>query len=124
MIFSLLNVIGKRGKSCLNTRLLSRSYFDNEIDLTFAKGKPKPIFCHCYKKSVQNSFSVALQNKISQPDLLFKKFIKIFQSNLGAFAPCKQKKVRFNNNSFMTERLRKEIMIRSKLRNAIATSAD
>ena len=33
------------------------------------------------------------------------------------FAPYKQKKVRYNNNPFMTKQLRKEIMVRSKLRN-------
>ena len=36
---------------------------------------------------------------------------------LDFFVPYKQKKVRYNNNPFMTKILRKEIMIRSKLRN-------
>ena len=29
----------------------------------------------------------ALQNKISEPDLSFEKFVEIFQSTLDAFAP-------------------------------------
>ena len=33
------------------------------------------------------------------------------------FAPYKHKKVRYNNNPFMTKQLRKKIMVRSKLRN-------
>ena len=36
---------------------------------------------------------------------------------LDFFVPYKQKKVRYNNNPFMTKILKKEIMIRSELRN-------
>lgn len=92
VIFSLLNVTGKRGKSCFNTGLLPRFYFNNRFDLTFAKGKPKAVLCRCHEKSIQNAFSEALQNKIPQPNLLFKKFIEMFHSKLEVFAPIKQKK--------------------------------
>ena len=91
VIFSLLNITGKTGKSCFNTGLLPRSYFNNRFDLTFAKGKPKAALCRCYEKSIQNAFSGALQNKISQTNLIFKKFIEMFQSKLEVFAPIKQK---------------------------------
>ena len=47
----------------------------------------------------------------------FQNLLEIFQSTLDFFAPYKQKKIRYNNNPFMTKRMRKEIIIRSKLRN-------
>ena len=38
-------------------------------------------------------------------------------SDLNKHAPLKKKVLRHNNNAFMTKELRKEIMLRSKLKN-------
>ena len=84
---------------------------------TFAKGIPKTVLYRSYKKYDPNSFNKALQNKISQSVLSFEEFIEIFQPTLDAFAPYKQKKIGHNKNPFVTKSLRKEIMVRSKLRN-------
>ena len=46
----------------------------------------------------------------------FESFYLAFQTTLDRFAPLKQEVVRNNNQSFMTETLRKAIMKRSKLR--------
>ena len=77
----------------------------------------KTVFYCCYKHFDQDSFNKTLENRISVPNLSFEKFFEIFQSTFSYFAPYKQKDIRYNNNPFMTKRLRKEIMIRSKLRN-------
>ena len=45
--------------------------------------------------------------------------LEIFQSTLDRFVPYKHKKVRYNNNPFMTKQIRKEIMVKSELRNEL-----
>ena len=84
---------------------------------TFAKGKQKTIVYRCYKYFDEGSFNEALNSRIPLPNWSFEKIFEIFQSTLDFFAPCKQRKIRNNNNLFMTKRLRKEIMLRSKLSN-------
>ena len=84
---------------------------------TFAKGKPKTVFYHCYKNFDQDSLNETLNSRISLPNLSFEKVFEILPSTLDFFGPYRQKKIRYNNNPFMTKRLRNEIMIRSKLRN-------
>ena len=81
---------------------------------TFAKGKPKTIYYWRFKNFEQNKFNEELKKRISI-DLSFEAFLEIFQSNLDRFAPYKQKKVRYNNNPFMTKQLRKKIMVSPKL---------
>ena len=78
------------------------------LSKTFAKGQLKTVFYGCYKKYDQNSFNEALANKILQPDLSFEQFLEIFQSMLEAFAHKKKKKIRCNNNPFMTITLKKK----------------
>ena len=51
----------------------------------------------------------------------FESFYLAFQATLDRFAPLKQEVVRNNNQSFMTETLRKAIMKRSKLRKKFNT---
>ena len=80
---------------------------------TFAKGKPKTIYYRCFNFE-QNKFNEELKKRISI-DLSFEAFLEIFQSTLDRFAPYKQKKVRYNNNPFMTKQLRKKIMVSPKL---------
>ena len=59
---------------------------------TFAKRKAKTVFYRCGKKYDKNSFNIAIQNKISEPDLSFEEFLEIFQSTLNAFAPLSKKR--------------------------------
>ena len=72
----------------------------------FAKDKQKR--CLLSLLNVFYSFNETLKNRISLPNLSFENCFEIFQSSLDFF-------VRYSQNSFMTKR--KEIMIRSKLRN-------
>ena len=84
---------------------------------TFTKGKPKTVFYRCYRNFDEDSLNETLNSRISLPNLSFKTFFEIFQSTLSLFAPYNLlKKIRYNNNPFMTKRLRKEIMIRLILR--------
>ena len=53
----------------------------------------------------------------SKPNLLFEECFEIFQSKVDVFVPFKQKNIPYNNNSFKTNSVRNEIMIRSKLCN-------
>ena len=47
----------------------------------------------------------------------YAEFEKVFSKELNKHAPLKKKVLRHNNNAFMTKELRKEIMLRSKLKN-------
>ena len=50
-------------------------------------------------------------------DNTYKSFERIFLNALDIYAPLKTKMLRFNESAFMTKKLRKEIMTRSKLKN-------
>ena len=50
-------------------------------------------------------------------DNSYKSFENIFLNALNIYTPLKTKLPRFNNRAFMTKKLRKEIMRRSKLKN-------
>ena len=82
---------------------------------TFAKGNPKTIYYGCFKNFEQDKFNEEVKKRISI-DLSFEAILEILESTLARFAPYKDKKVRYNKNPFMTKQLRKEIMVRSKLR--------
>ena len=45
--------------------------------------------------------------------------LKLFLNELNKHAPLKKKFLRHNNNPFMTKDLRKQIMVRSKLRKSL-----
>ena len=47
----------------------------------------------------------------------YAEFEKVFLKESNKHAPLKKKVLRHNNNAFMTKELRKEIMLRSKLKN-------
>ena len=47
----------------------------------------------------------------------YKNFESIVLNDLNIYVPLKTKMLRFNNSAFMTKKLRKEIMKRSKLKN-------
>ena len=49
--------------------------------------------------------------------LYYGDFEAVFLKELNKHAPLKKKLLRHNINSFMTKNLRKQIMVRSKLRN-------
>ena len=80
---------------------------------TFAKGKPKKMFYHCYKNCDNEKFEEKLKKHLSLV-LDFESFHLPFKTTLDWFAPLKQNFVRNNNQPFMTKTLLKAIMKRSK----------
>mgnify|MGYP001792265277 CR=1 FL=1 len=84
--------------------------------MTIAKGDNKTLNYRCYKKFDTHKFENDLLISIKDSENL-KHFCDKFQSVLNLHAPIKKKKIRHNNQPFMTKALRKAIMVRSKLRN-------
>ena len=69
---------------------------------TFAKGKPKKMFYHCYKNFDNKRSEEELQKQLlSESD--FESFHFVFKVILNQFAPLKQKIMRNNNQPFMTK---------------------
>ena len=56
---------------------------------TFAKGKPKKAFCHCYKNCDNEKFEEELKKHLSSV-LDFESFHLAFKMTLDRFAPLKQ----------------------------------
>ena len=86
------------------------------LSSTFAKGKPKKIFYHCYKNFDNGKFEEELKKHLSSV-LDFELFHLAFKMALDRFSPLTQKVLRNNNQPFMSKTLRKAIMKRSKLKN-------
>ena len=87
------------------------------IKYTFTKGKAKTLYYRNLKNINQSDFNSRLKQNINENDLNFDSLCSAIKESLNFFAPLKKKKVRHNNNKFMTKHLRKAIMNRSRLRN-------
>ena len=79
----------------------------------FPKQKPNIFSYRNFKRFRNNSFRAELDNELLKYDLCNIEFLDI----LNKHAPIKKKFVRANQSNFMTGKLRKAIMKRSKLRN-------
>ena len=59
-----------------------------------------------------------MKDKLVKPtNHSYAEFKQVFLKELNKHAPLKKKVLRHDNNAFMTKELRKEIMLRSKLKN-------
>ena len=78
------------------------------------------IIKQCSQLKFRNNLELFLSGidlyKISNDD-----FVTAFMCILNAHAPIKQKYIRANENPFVTKELRREYMLRSKLRNKFYT---
>ena len=82
------------------------------------KGPPKKKIYRCYKNFDIANFGNTLKGALEKVnDDSYKNFESIFLNALNIYAPLKTKMLRFNNSAFMTKKLWKEIMKRSKLKN-------
>ena len=71
-----------------------------------------------YKKIELQNFNRILKDKLENlTNHSHAEFQKVFLRELNKHAPMKEKIFRHNNNAFMTKELRKEILLRSKLKN-------
>ena len=82
------------------------------------KGTPKIKIYRSYKNFELENFDRILKDKLQKlANHSYSEFEKVFLKELNKHAPLKKKVLRHNNNAFMTKELRKEIMLRSKLKN-------
>ena len=85
---------------------------------TFPKAPPKIIEYRNYKQFIQADFQYELKEKLmSEEEIDYSNFERIFLEVLNKHAPIKKKTVRANDKPFMTKALRKAIMRRSALKN-------
>ena len=84
---------------------------------TISKGNTKKIFYRDYKAFDRNTFETRLQSKLKSETIIdYSRFQSIFLETLNNIAPAKMKILRYNNNPFMNNALRKKIMTRSRLK--------
>ena len=82
------------------------------------KGSPCKKVYRSYKYFDIDLFKIALQEKlIHLENDAYSVFSSAFRVLLNEHAPLKTKILRYNNKTFITKELRKEIMKRSKLKN-------
>ena len=85
---------------------------------TVSKSNSKKLFYRDYKRFYQKKFETELKFKLnSEINLSYSTFQAVFLKIVNKNAPVKVKVLRFNNNTFMNKFLRKEIMLRSRLKN-------
>ena len=84
------------------------------------KGPPKKKVYRSYKNFSIDTFDDPLKINLEniKDNNTYDVFEKIFLEILDKQAPLKTKILRHNNNSFMSKELRKNIMLRSKLKNS------
>ena len=82
------------------------------------KGTPKMKTYRSYKKFELENFNRILKDKLENlTNHSYAEFEKVFLKELNKHAPLKKKTLRHNNNTFMTNELWKEIMLRPKFKN-------
>ena len=84
------------------------------------KVPPKKIIYRSYKNLSIDTFNDTLKINLDniKDNNMYGVFEKTFLEILDKQAPLKTKILRHNNNSFMSKELRKNIMLRSKLKNS------
>ena len=124
--------------SCIDLFLTNRSrYFQNTSTIEtgisdfhqlvvtvlktfYKKQKSTIIQCRNYKTFKDQLFRIELDKELAKTDLNnaeLAEFYKEFLSVLKKHSPVKYKYIRANNVSYITKSLRKEIMLRSRLRS-------
>ena len=86
----------------------------------FPKLRPKVVCYRNYRNFRNEEFRAQLDNEILKHDKNntgYQHFLNIFIEVLNKHAPMKQKYLRANQRRFMTKKLQKAIMKRSRLRN-------
>ena len=83
---------------------------------TLCKGPAKFIYYRAYNNYNKEQFENILKH-ILVSSSNFEEFFDIFLATLNEHVPLKKKKIRFNNQVFMSKTFRRAIMKRSKLRN-------
>ena len=84
---------------------------------TYDKGKPKFVYYRCFKNFNKELSKKNFSENLKNTGNSFEVFYGTFTNTLDCYASLKKKKNLSNHNKLMTEKLRKEVMTRSYLRN-------
>ena len=84
---------------------------------TYDKGKPKFVYYRCFKNFNKELSKKKFSENLKNTGNSFEVFYGTFTNTLDCYASLKKKKNLSNHNKLMTEKLRKEVMTRSYLRN-------
>ena len=84
---------------------------------TYDKGKPKFVYYICFKNFNKELSKKNFSENLKNTGNSFEVFYGTFTNTLDCYTSLKKKKNLSNHNKLMTEKLRKEVMTRSYLRN-------
>ena len=84
---------------------------------TYDKGKPKFVYYRCFKNFNKELSKKNFSENLKNTGNSFEVFYGTFTNTLDCYTSLKKKKNLSNHNKLMTEKLRKEVMTRSYLRN-------
>ena len=84
---------------------------------TYDKGKPKFVYYRCFKNFNKELSKKNFSENLKNTGNSFEVFYGTFTNTLDCYASLKKKKNLSDHNKLMTEKLRKEVMTRSYLRN-------
>ena len=84
---------------------------------TYDKGKPKFVYYRCFKNFNKELSKKNFSENLKNTGNSYEVFYGTFTNTLDCYASLKKKKNLSNHNKLMTEKLRKEVMTRSYLRN-------
>ena len=87
------------------------------LKYTNPKGKPKFVYYRCFKNFNKKLFKKNLSENCKNIGNSFEVFYDTFMNTFDCYDPLKKKKNRSNHNKFMTKKLHKEVMTRSRLLN-------
>ena len=84
---------------------------------TYDKGKRKFVYYRCFKNFNKELSKKNFSENLKNTGNSFEVFYGTFTNTLDCYTSVKKKKNLSNHNKLMTEKLRKEVMTRSYLRN-------
>ena len=74
------------------------------------------LLCRCFKNFNKELFKKILCKNLKNIGNSFEVFYDTLTNTLDSYVPLKKKNIRSNHYKFMTKKLRKEVMTRSRLR--------
>ena len=85
---------------------------------TYYRDSPKMKTYRCFKKFSQKDFLRDLYFNLNTNNFSYdyRNFEAIFTSTLESYAPIKQRVIKCNDKPFVSNKMRKEIMLRSRLK--------
>ena len=124
-----IDVMLTNRKSCFENSIAIETGLSDHHMMTISvlkvyhkKRSPVIKYYRCYKNFNMITFRSNLKYSLeifNANTMTYEDFKKIFMAVLDKYAPMKKKVIRGNNAPFMSKRLSKEIMHRSKLKNKL-----